>query len=121
MSYRRFTDATGQLWRVWEVVPHPMDRRLAFRRIRVMKIHNPERRTVPTRRVDMHRARLYFPPSETPWLAFESGAERRRLRPVPDRWWLEDDRGLSALCATAESQRFHAATPEPLQVAAAGE
>jgi hypothetical protein len=80
-----------------------VDRRRGIRRIRVMKIH-PERRLLPTRRVDMHRSRLYFPPSETPWLAFESGDERRRLRPVPEQWWLEDDRGLAALCEIAEPQ-----------------
>lgn len=121
MSYRRFTDSTGQPWRVWEVVPHPVDRRFGIRRIKVMKIHHPERRYLPTRRVDMRRSRLFFPPTETPWLAFESGDERRRLSPVPERWWLEDDRGLEALCARAEPQRVHAATPEPQQLAAAGD
>jgi hypothetical protein len=121
MSYRRFTDSTGQPWRVWEVVPHPVDRRFGIRRIQVMKIHHPERRYMPTRRVDMHRSRLFFPPSETPWLAFESGNERRRLRPVPDRWWLEDDRGLEALCARAEPQRIHVPAGEPHQMATAGE
>ncbi|HSU18071.1 hypothetical protein [Longimicrobium sp.] len=110
MSYRRFTDSAGQQWRVWEVVPHPADRRNGIRRIKVMKIQG-ERRFLPTRRVDMHRSRLYFPPSETPWLAFESGDERRRLRPVPERWWLENDSGLAALCEMAEPQRARITEP----------
>ena len=108
MSYRRFTDSHGTPWRVWEVVPHPIDRRRTLRRIRVMKIHHPDRRVLPTRRVDMRRSRLYFPPTETPWLAFESGDERRRLRPVPEAWWLEDDRGLERLCALAAPLRARA-------------
>ncbi|HEX8244454.1 MAG TPA: hypothetical protein VF541_13190 [Longimicrobium sp.] len=109
MSYRRFTDSSGTPWRVWEVVPHPVDRRRGIRRIQVIKIHHSDRRTLTTRRLDMRRSRLYFPPAETPWLAFESGDERRRLRPVPPAWWLEDDRGLERLCRSAEPQRMAAA------------
>jgi hypothetical protein len=105
MSYRHFTDSRGTTWRVWDVVPQPVDRRRSMRRVRVMKIHHPDRRALPTRRVDMRRARLYFPPTETPWLCFESERERRRLRPVPPTWWLEDDRGLERLCAMAAPQR----------------
>ncbi|HEX6746490.1 MAG TPA: hypothetical protein VF092_04180 [Longimicrobium sp.] len=105
MSYRRFTDSSGTPWRVWEVVPQPVDRRRGVRRIKVVRIHHPERRVVPTRRLDMRRSRLFFPPSETPWLTFESADERRRLRPVPETWWLEDARGLERLCAQAAPQR----------------
>ena len=105
MSYRRFTDSVGTLWRVWEVVPNPIDRRRGIRRIKVIRIHHAERRFVPTRRLDMRRARLFFPPSETPWLTFESADERRRLRPVPATWWLEDERGLERLCAQANPLR----------------
>jgi hypothetical protein len=109
MSYRRFIDSLGTPWRVWEVVPNPVDRRRGIRRIQVIKIHHPERRVLPPRRVDMRRSRLYFPPAETPWLAFESADERRRLRPVPPAWWLEDDRGLERLCSVAESHRVSVA------------
>ena len=104
MSYRRFTDSNGTLWRVWEVVPSPLCRRRAIRRIQVARIHHPDRRAVPDRRVDMRRSRLFFPTTEASWLCFEGGAERRRLRPVPDRWWLEDDAGLERLCAMSEPQ-----------------
>jgi len=104
MSYRRFTDSQGTPWRVWEVVPSPLCRRHGIRRIQVVKIHHPERRTLAERRVDMRRSRLFFPPTEPSWLCFEAGAERRRLRPVPERWWLEDDAGLERLCELARPQ-----------------
>jgi hypothetical protein len=104
MSYRRFTDSQGTPWRVWEVVPSPLCRRNGMRRIQVVRIHHPDRRTRPDRRLDMRRSRLYFPPAEPSWLAFESGTDRRRLRPVPERWWLEDDAGLERLCALARPQ-----------------
>lgn len=104
MSYRRFTDSQGTLWRVWEVVPTPLCRRRAIRRIRVIKVHFPERRVLADRRVDMRRSRLFFPPTESSWLCFEGDTERRRLKPVPERWWLEDDEGLERLLAGGDVQ-----------------
>jgi hypothetical protein len=101
VSYRRFTDADGTPWRVWQVVPSPLDRRRSIRRIHIIKIYHRERRFLPTRRIDMRRSRLFFPPNEPSWLCFESDTERRRLIPVPERWWLEDDAGLSRLCEEA--------------------
>lgn len=106
MSYRRFTDSQGTTWRVWDVVPEPVDRRRGLRRLKGIKVVHPDRRVLPTRRVDMRRARLFFPPTESPWLTFESDAERRRLRPVPEQWWLENDRGLERLCAQAQAQHM---------------
>jgi hypothetical protein len=104
MSYRRFTDSQGTPWRVWEVVPSPLCRRSGVRRIKVVKIHHPDRRAHPDRRMDMRRSRLFFPPTEPSWLCFEAGSDRRRLTPVPDGWWLEDDAGLERLCAQARPQ-----------------
>ena len=103
MSYRHFNDSQGRPWRVWEVVPSPVCRRRRVRRIHVAKIHH-DRRKRPDRRVDMRRSRLFFPETEPSWLCFEAGEDRRRLRPVPERWWLEDDAGLERLCALARTQ-----------------
>jgi hypothetical protein len=116
MSYRRFTDASGQSWRVWQVVPSPVDRRRGIRRIRIIKIHHPDRRVLHDRRIDMRRSRLFFPPTEPSWLCFETGSLRRRLRPVPERWWLEDDAGLARLCELAEVQA-NAGSPATATVA----
>lgn len=105
MSYRRFTDSAGTPWRVWDVVPEPVDRRHGIRRIKILRIHHPERRVLPDRRIDMRRSRLFFPPTERAWLCFESETSKRRLTPVPEAWYLEDDHGLERLCALAEEQR----------------
>lgn len=113
MSYRRFTDSTGTPWRVWEVVPTPLDRRLAARRVRMDKIHHAERRVLHDRRIDMRRSRLFFPPTEPGWLCFESGLLKLRLRPIPQGWALEDDRGLERLCRLALSQP-RARQPQPV-------
>lgn len=103
MSYRRFVDSAGTLWRVWEVVPQ-VDRRRAIRRIRAVRIQHRDRRVLPDRRLDMRRSRLFFPPTESAWLCFENQDQKRRLRPIPDRWYLEDDAGLERLCGEAEPQ-----------------
>ena len=110
MAYRRFTDSDGQTWRVWDVAPSLIDRRFALRRINVAKIHFPDRRALPERRVDMRRSRLYFPPTESGWLTFESDTSKRRLRPIPQGWSHASDETLEELCAQAEeiSTRAHA-------------
>ena len=109
MPYRRFTDSAGTQWRVWDVAPRRIDRRLAMRRIQVVKIHFPERRALPDRRLDMRRSRLYFPSTETGWLTFESPTAKRRLRPVPPDWALMDDERLEELCRRAEEVATRAA------------
>lgn len=101
MAYRRFTDSSGQSWRVWDVAPTLIDRRFSIRRIHVIKIHFPNRRVVPDRRVDMRRSRLYFPPTESGWLTFESDTSKRRLRPIPAEWAHASDKTLEDLCTRA--------------------
>jgi hypothetical protein len=104
MSYRRFTDSRGTSWRVWDVVPSPLDRRLAVRRNQVARPYSPERRVLGERRVDMRRSRLFFPPEEKSWLCFESAETRCRVRPVPPDWMAWPDAELEALCERAERQ-----------------
>lgn len=101
MPYRSFTDSRGTRWRAWDVVPTRVDRRTGIRRVRMTKHFHPERRTVPTRRLDMAQSRLFFPPGEAGWLCFESDGVRRRLRPIPAVWALEDAAGLERLCELA--------------------
>jgi hypothetical protein len=36
------------------------------------------------------------------WLSFDSGAERRRLSPIPDGWHALPDEALCEACARAE-------------------
>ena len=86
------------------MVPSPLDRRLAVRRILVSRAHHPERRVSGERRVDMRRSRLFFPPEESAWLCFESAETRRRLRPVPPDWMTWPEAELEALCERAEPQ-----------------
>jgi hypothetical protein len=105
MPYRYFTDPRGTAWRVWDVRPTRIERRVAIRRIRVTKLHHPERRVLPTRRIDMGTSRLYFPESETGWLCFECGSERLRLKPIPDGWAAMSDEGLDALRGRAMPRR----------------
>jgi len=101
MAYRRFTDTNGRHWRVWDVSPL-LDRRFGIRRVQVLKIHFRDRRAVPDRRIDMRRSRLYFPPTETGWLTFESEGSKRRLRPIPAEWAHWSDEALEELCGRAE-------------------
>src|SRR5687768_13205229 len=103
MPYRRFTDSQGRTWRVWDVVPSHLDRRLSLRRIKSIRISHPERRSAADRRTDAIRARLYFPPSERSWLCFESADVKRRLSPIPADWTIRDDAELEALCAEAQA------------------
>jgi hypothetical protein len=105
MPYRRFTDSQGTTWRVWDVVPSPIDRRLAMRRIRSTRVPHGERRVASERRLDLQRSRLYFPPWERSWLCFESADVKRRLTPIPADWTTRDDAELEELCARAESPR----------------
>jgi len=102
MPYRRFVDSQGKRWRVWDVVPAPVDRRVTARRLREIRIFHNDRRMVPTRRHDLNRARLYFPPSESGWLCFESDEAKRRLRPIPAGWAHDSDMVLEQLCVRAD-------------------
>jgi hypothetical protein len=97
MAYRYLVDAQGVRWRVWDVKPSLVDRRSHIRRIRIIRFRLPERRVLPTRRIDMARSRLYFPPTEPGWLCFESDSERLRIRSFPEHWPALSDAELEAL------------------------
>ncbi len=76
MSVREFTDSRGVEWRVWDVTPAHMH---------------------PVTRGEDYMATL-----QDGWLAFESGAEKRRLEaPYPSAWIALPLRQLEELCRRA--------------------
>jgi hypothetical protein len=87
---------------VWDVVPSLIDRRVGVRRLRGARIFHADRRVLTTRRTDLLRSRLYFPPAETGWLCFESDEARLRLQPIPRGWAHDSDAGLEQLCRRAD-------------------
>jgi hypothetical protein len=101
MPYRYFVNAEGVRWRVWDVVPSLVDRRIQPRRLQRVRIRHRDRRVLPTRRIDMARSWLYFPPSERGWLCFESERERVRLHPIPPDWLMMEAEDLDGLCRSA--------------------
>jgi hypothetical protein len=76
---REFTDSEGHEWRVWDVNPLLQDR------------------LVPSGK------KRRFVRIPQPWLCFESGADRRRLTPIPADWQTCDVARLQDLCDQAES------------------
>ena len=94
MASREFSDARGEPWRVWDVHPESLERRLA---------EDPILRPAIERRRKLHaRLRPSSPRLAEGWLAFESRSERRRLAPIPPGWEELDAEGLRALLARAE-------------------
>jgi len=76
---RRFVDARGTEWEVWEVGLH---RTLA----------------------DVPPARRRGSPEEAPSLLFASATQRRRLSSYPARWHAMSPQELSALCDAAQPE-----------------
>jgi hypothetical protein len=101
MAYRQFHDAAGVEWTVYDVVPRADERRSTDRRGEVQ----PDSETPEERRAEDRRATVTTPrPTRltSGWLCFENGAvERRRLKPIPEKWHLLPDAGLIELLAKA--------------------
>ncbi len=113
MAHRTFVDEGGVPWEVWEVRPQWTDRRQGGDRRRVSaddQIDPPvlELRRGPDRRqstgTGMRRVKLANGFSGG-WLIFESGADRRRLSPIPADWATAPDDQLSDLCSRALAPR----------------
>ncbi|MEP6999206.1 MAG: hypothetical protein ABI969_01925 [bacterium] len=98
MALRKFLDSDGILWKVWEVIPHSVERRkLRERRIAPRDAHD--------RRI-RHEARLRLSDGESDgWLVFESRDQKRRMRPIPRNWFTESDTVLESMCARADYAR----------------
>jgi hypothetical protein len=90
MPARTFTDRSGVRWTVWEVIPGR---------------HNPVSGRSSTLPVEMSGG----------WLCFDSGAEKRRLYPIPPGWEDFPDEKMELLCRAGlpVSRRPEAAAPEP--------
>lgn len=106
---RRFVDNSGQQWTVWEVRPGRVltgaagERRQGSER-RGEAAPDPiiERRRVGERRTRV-RARIagVAAPFVDGWLTFQTGAQRRRLAPVPADWEAMPPSTLDELCRRA--------------------
>ena len=79
---RGFTDAGGTEWRVWQVLPSPLDAQ-------------QEAADFTT------RMSLNGTPFANGWLCFESAAEKRRLAPIPEGWEFLEPQVLETLCGSA--------------------
>jgi hypothetical protein len=109
MGHRSFTDASGTVWNVWDVIPQWTERRSGEERRRSdddptvdppvleRRKRQPDRRTGST---DGSRIRIAEGLSRG-WLAFEAGADKRRLAPIPGGWEQLTDAELAILCAKA--------------------
>src|SRR5688500_8437768 len=121
MAHRTFVDDIGVPWDVWEVRPQWTDRRVSGERrqlspddIRADPPVSEQRRTPDRRKGEsngMRRVKLANGFSGG-WLIFESGAERRRLSPIPTDWEKAPPEQLYALCSRAVAPRSRSSQPD---------
>ena len=94
MPHRRLQDDSGRWWDVWDTRPTIIDRR-AGRDRRTGGRNRKDRRTKSEARVAVD------PEFRNGWLAFQSGADWRRLAPIPEDWETMPDSKLRALLTHA--------------------
>lgn len=101
--HRDFRDDDDLQWTAWDVIPSWGERRHAERRRTTLgaPAHSGERRRIERRVMRGIRIAL-TPVLAQGWLAFESGAMRRRLVPIPKDWHLLTDSALRDLWRAAE-------------------
>jgi hypothetical protein len=95
MPRRRFSDARGMVWDVWEVEPSRAERRGDAERRAMPRLESDRRRASDAPRLRMSSELTHG------WLCFQSLAEKRRLAPVPDGWASLDDALLECLLREA--------------------
>jgi hypothetical protein len=93
MAYRELTARDGVVWKLWEVHPTIMDRRVA--KETVPSISTAERRKIATLRYRLPG------PMSAGWLAMLGGTERRRIAPIPEGWERMTDEELLELMSRA--------------------
>ena len=111
MAHRMFTDASGNRWNVWAVVPQWADRRTGkARRTRADDDPDFDPPAIEQRRRKNDRRQGL--PDQFPriqlkggliggWLAFECAHERRRLSPIPAGWETASDADLEHMLRSA--------------------
>jgi hypothetical protein len=93
MAHRTFRDENGSEWDAWEVVPTAVERRMS--RHAVSRPANDRRR--------VQDVRVVVPLElQKGWLAFQCGAQRKRLAPIPAGWSEMSDAELKELLKRAE-------------------
>ena len=96
MAHRRVQDDGGRWWDVWDTRPTIIDRRGGRERRRGNRPAG-DRRQKSEPRVSVE------PEFRKGWLAFQSGAEWRRVAPIPDAWEALSDRELLDLLDRASA------------------
>src|SRR5690242_1102364 len=94
MTHRKIRDGDGKQWDVWEVYPAAVERRMSGEYPAPQRVDGPS--------VDRREFKVVVPSAlQQGWLAFQSGTERRRLAPIPERWVDLDDEAIIALLSRA--------------------
>ena len=80
---------------MWEVYPSAVEQRMSGEYPAVPDGDGPARQK--------REVRIRVPSAlQDGWLAFQSGKDRRRLTPIPERWVTLDDEDLVRLLARAD-------------------
>ncbi|HEY4215845.1 MAG TPA: hypothetical protein VGM67_01840 [Gemmatimonadaceae bacterium] len=101
MAFRSFNDAQGREWQVFDVIPRSSDRRESERRSIAPQADPEEERREADRRLTVGAATVSSATLRRGWLVFESGADQRRLSPIPENWQRATDGELEAYRETA--------------------
>jgi hypothetical protein len=92
MTLREISEAGGRSWRVWDTFPSGGTHNPASALAKFLSTPSVTG-TIPSY---VSQARRLG------WLTFESGSEKRRLSPVPDRWYKLEESLLLGLLSNAE-------------------
>ena len=94
MSNRKIRDDRGTVWDVWDVTPDDVPSRLVYDRWIEPRAEAPEALADAT-------APLIDPHLERGWLCFQAGEARRRLAPIPPKWFEMPDADLRTMLEVA--------------------
>lgn len=108
MPYRQFIDPEGSTWDVWEVRPAAAE--AALRKVRAQRD--------PARASDWTTGGVVSDALAAGWLCFESGAQKRRLAPIPSDWLDATPGALTDLCGMATPVTRASRGPAPVVPAA---